>query len=279
MNRLESRIHSLSIQSGDLQTSLHQNSVTQDTIVQNLHQRIPILQQQSTTDQYERSTEQVSNVQEPITRLLAAQQRMELKLDAVIVNSPARAESDISFTMQSPTLIRNLPGQLANMTTVRISTSMSPYLCWDTCNCVCHRRKTRRTPRFSDRVLGTLFLGYTGIPYITPQCDKESCTKRSSPVASVMYLFPSWLLARALILVLRLSSINGLEFSLRAPCIVSRTASIWDISMKGDIEGMRRLLSQQISSPFVMDYYGATPLSVRRVRVIACYKHGLISRF
>ena len=160
MIRLESKIHGLFNHSGDLRTALHQNSMTQDIAIQALHQRIEDLhtvQRQITTDQDQKSTEQASSVQEPITRLLATQQRMELKLDAVIANSFTSAESDISFTMQSPAIIRNLPEQMANMATIRVSTVMSPYLCWSTCNCVCHRRKTRRTPRLSDRVLGTLY--------------------------------------------------------------------------------------------------------------------------
>ena len=95
----------------------------------------------------------------------------------------------------------------------------------------------------------------------------------------MIYLFPSWFLARALILVLSLSFINGLELSLRVPCIVSRTARIWDLSVSGDIEGVKRLFRQRLAGPFDMDINGSTPLLVRKVRVIACHKHGLIAIF
>ena len=256
--RLESGIHGLRSQTTDLQTDLQQirlahgrNSGIRQNSVHNLHQRIEdvqTLQQRIPPLQNESLIEQDATVQEPITRLLAGQQRIEVKLGSIEATSIARvAEACTSIKPSIP--IGNLPACITSTTAVRISTYASRYLCRDSCICSCHRRQTQRTPQLLKKALGTLFFGYVGIPYLTPKCDIEECTQRSDPMVLVTYLFPTWLLARALVVTSKLSSINLLEFSLRVPRIVSPTANIWDFCSNGNIEGMKILFQQGLGSP------------------------------
>lgn len=52
---------------------------------------------------------------------------------------------------------------------------------------------------FLQRLVGTLFVGYTGSPLLTEQCSETSCLQRTTPSVSVTYYFPQWLLQRAII--------------------------------------------------------------------------------
>ena len=208
------------------------------------------------------------NVQESMRHLVMGHQRIEVKLGFDEATCISRAaESDVRSLMQSPTPMRNLPVRNTSAAAVRISASMSRYSCKDNCACVCHRRQAWRTPRPLNKFLGTLFLGYTGIPYITPQCNSKECTQRSSAIALITYLFPSLLLARVLLLVFRFSSMNGLEFNLRVPRIVSSTARIWTLAWTGDIEGTKELFQHGLGSPFDVDsLHSETPLLVCKLK-------------
>ena len=192
-----------------------------------------------------------------MTRLLMAQQRIELQLNTVEATCLGRAAgSNLQSAMQSSSRMISAPA-------IQISASMFHFPCKDNCTCVCHRRRTWRTPRLLDKLLGTLFLGYAGFPYVTPQCDNEKCIQRLSLTGLITYLFPSWLLARAVVLASRLSSTNGLEFSLRIPRVISATAPIWNFCQVGDIDGVKGLFQQGLASPLdVGCWNGFTPLTV-----------------
>jgi hypothetical protein len=46
------------------------------------------------------------------------------------------------------------------------------------CHCVCHRPGVLTTPKFLSDMLGSLFIGYSDIPHLTPQCNVSACNKR-----------------------------------------------------------------------------------------------------
>ena len=161
---------------------------------------------------------------------------------------------------------------IGTTSSVRVSMSSFHWQCEDSCICVCHYRQTWRTPGLLNRFLGMLFIGYAGIPYITPPCDSQDCVQRSCPMTLITYLFPSWFLARIFVFAARFSSMNGLEFNIRIPRIVSSTSIIFDLCYQGDVQGLKALFLQGLSSPFDVDNLrGQTPLHVRRSqRFIYC---------
>ena len=250
-----------------------QSSVKQDTAVQALNKKIGDLdahqhQREAVRDQ--RSSYQATILHEPMARLLTTQQRLELKLDVIEATCVARTtESEVRTIAQSSDRPECLPASTSSMNATRISLSVSRWSCENSCICACHRRQSRRTPRPLDRFLGVLFIGYIGIPYVTTSCDNRECTQRSSPTVSMIYIFPWWLLARAFLLIARLSSRSGLELNLRLPRVVSDTSRIWPICRNGDIEGLMSLIQQGLGSPFDIDSANSTPLLVRKRRICA----------
>ena len=210
---------------------------------------------------------------ESITQYTIAPQRLEVKLENAAAALIARtAESEARATMQLSAYAWTPPAHIFQSSGIQICTSVSHWHCEDSCSCICHRRYAWKTPRLWSHLLGLLFIGYTGIPYISPGCNIHGCTQRSCPTTLITYLFPSWLLARILILVVRFSSIGGLEFNLRVPRVVSHSSVIFDLCEKGDIEGVKGLFRQGLASPLDSCYeFGTTPLMVRMPQIAAFF--------
>ena len=278
--RLESGVHGLRNQIGNLHTNQQQDrtvgdqrATQQGATQQNLYNeigRLQMLHQNSETAQDQRLLEQRAFLQEPIARFATSQQRVELRLDnieaAVIASG---AESEARATVQSSAPGWASPTQTDATRGVQISASISHYQCEDSCSCICHRRYAWKTPRLLNRFLGILFVGYTGIPYISPRCNTQDCMQRSNPMTIITYLFPSWLLARVLVLAVRLSSIGGIELKLRVPHVVSNSSIIFDLCIRGDVEGVKGLLRRGLSSPFDVSINGGrTPLFVRISQIL-----------
>ena len=217
--------------------------------LQNTQQRIAMTQAQ-------RLTEHEVAVKEPIAQLLVAQQRLELKLDVIKARyiadnaeSQTRAGISPNFTTRS-SVDRNL-----TPSRVQITTSVTRWRCAYSCTCSCHRhsRPNKRSPNILDRFIGVLFVGYLGLPKISGQCNDKDCIQQLSATVLITYFFPRWLLARAMILVLKLSSVHGPELNLRIPRIVSHTSRIFQCAGKGDVDGMKEILDRGLGSPMDID--------------------------
>lgn len=59
--------------------------------------------------------------------------------------------------------------------------------CRSGCLCACHVKARSATPGMVDRVLGQMFIGYAGLPLLSPKCDTDSCEKFQAAHVSVEY--------------------------------------------------------------------------------------------
>lgn len=71
---------------------------------------------------------------------------------------------------------------------------------WNTsCRCSCHIEYYMKSPRFLNRVLGSLFIGYCAIPrLLTGSCDNTGCANHSTATVKLNYRFPYWALWRVI---------------------------------------------------------------------------------
>lgn len=71
----------------------------------------------------------------------------------------------------------------ANAETIRIAVSHR-VPCRNWCPCVCHtKRKVKMTlPAVMASLLGTMFVGYTGMPVVNKPCDFRGCRDRQSRI-------------------------------------------------------------------------------------------------
>ena len=98
---------------------------------------------------------------------------------------------------------------------------------------------------------------------VTPRCDVNACTQRTSPTAVFAYYFPQWLVARVALLTVKLSSYDGPQFSLRVSRVVDGNSNIFGYIQRGEIDNVRELLRQRVMSPFDVSHTkGTTVLMV-----------------
>ena len=220
-----------------------------------------MLQHQYQAKQEQQILQQATSVHEPINCLLKSQNRLELKLDAIDAERIARTvASDPQPSRQS---LRGPAYAARSMETIQISMALPYVQCTTGCCCICHRRNPPRTPKILDRLFGILLVGYSGVARVTPTCDSIHCVQRSVPNILISYFFPWWLLARALIILARLSLISGPEMVIRVPRIVNENSRIFNMCTENDTHGLRELVQQGLASPFdVSALRGETALQV-----------------
>jgi len=134
------------------------------------------------------------------------------------------------------------------------------------CCCACHKRHQVQTPRILENLIGTLFLGYSGLPMVTPSCDESSCRQRLIPSTQITYYFPRWFLQRAISLAIMLLPNDGPVASLRVQRAVSGSSKLFDYANIGDVESMKRLFSSGLASPHDVRFdSGTSALQVRQL--------------
>jgi hypothetical protein len=79
------------------------------------------------------------------------------------------------------------PIQPARSEGVRVRLNRSTSSCRAGCYCACHGLRKTATPALVDRLLGQLFVGYAGLPLLSPKCDAEDCEKSQVPEISLEY--------------------------------------------------------------------------------------------
>lgn len=120
------------------------------------------------------------------------------------------------------------------------------------CNCCCHDRYSERSPRVADKIFGTLFTGYSGIPYLTRKCDESSCAQSCSwPHAtfSLTYFFPMWFLSYLITLAVKQHS-WGFDYNLRFIHYVGYSSLMFQYAYQGNVPGMKSLIKSRLGSPF-----------------------------
>ena len=140
------------------------------------------------------------------------------------------------------------------------------------CRCNCHQRGIIRTPKLFEQFIGNLFVGYSDIPHVTPDCNKRDCKRRRRlPSMRLSYFFPTWFWARMLTVTMMYSPRDGLELHrLRVPRIIPPDSTVFRYAEHGDINGIKSLLTNGLASPYDLDQDG---FSVTWVRGAFMYLH------
>lgn len=101
--------------------------------------------------------------------------------------------------------------------------------CASWCSCRCHFKRSLKSPKFLRDILGSLFLGYSGLPILAPPCNESSCRRRSSPAVDITYYFPFWFLSKVFSVNLSLISLGGTRVLLRVPRQVGWESPLWQL--------------------------------------------------
>lgn len=150
-----------------------------------------------------------------------------------------------------------------NADTLQIKTEVQAEgACKRWCSCACHGTQRIRLPRALRDVIGTLFIGYSGLPVLTYPCDERTCRRKSAPSFHLLYYFPIWLVSRLLRVSATLDSMRGLQINLTLPRVVWRYNPLFRFAELDDRDSIQKLFSTRDASPFDVNIDGNSALHV-----------------
>ncbi|KAI9736213.1 MAG: hypothetical protein M1834_001099 [Cirrosporium novae-zelandiae] len=135
----------------------------------------------------------------------------------------------------------------------------SPGSCRSWCSCVCHQKCRFNTPQILRDIFGTLFLGYSGVPFGLLKCSKASCKRNTTFSFQATYYFPSWYFSHSVSLGL-INNLSGTSLSITMRPIVRRS-ELYIFAAQGNVMAVRRLLSNRQAHPNeIHERFGNTAL-------------------
>ncbi|KAF2106429.1 hypothetical protein BDV96DRAFT_590919 [Lophiotrema nucula] len=158
--------------------------------------------------------------------------------------------SRLSPRRPSPAARRQLPAGTQHSDGFSIRVVPFATTCRTGCACVCHSQQKAASPRMLNRVLGQLFIGYTGLPYLSPKCDNHVCAKSRASKVSIEYWFPWSMLSSTIIrLQAGYQASTGTLFQLQTFRSVPDGAECVNFALSGNIDGLKYLFSKGLASP------------------------------
>ena len=137
------------------------------------------------------------------------------------------------------------------------------------CACQCHAVSKLQHPRWIAPLIGSLFIGYSRLPYLcTAGCNESTCTKREDALIKATYYFPTWAsyFSRMLSFVGKWNQLDGHDFSLRMPRVVPSSSDIFMLAQKGNVQGIKMLFSLSKASNYTIEKL-ASPLNLKLMKI------------
>ena len=144
---------------------------------------------------------------------------------------------------QAATFIKSVDTQLG-CPTMRLQ-ALQRRPCNPLCHCTCHKTRRIASPGFLERLLGKLFVGYSGLPSVFRNCTVLGCRQDSSKLVKVTYSFPYWFWQRAVNAAFSYTFATGPELLLRFPCVRPAHSEWFICARMGDADGLKRLLGNK----------------------------------
>lgn len=122
--------------------------------------------------------------------------------------------------------------------------------CRSGCLCACHMQARTATPGLVDRVLGQIFVGYAGLPLLSPTCNIDSCEKYQTAQVSVEYWFPlGFVWSKIIRFQLTYQPHVGPHLELSTLRRVPDSAQCVNFALSGNIDGLKELFKRGLASP------------------------------
>ena len=134
--------------------------------------------------------------------------------------------------------------------------------CKSSCACRCHQRCMLASSKKWQSIVGQLFVGYTGLPVVSP-CDDIRCQPIPETLIEFRYYFPEWFMARVLEIGIQFSKPLRVAQSLRVDRVVWADSKLFLAARIGDVSALKALLSSREGTPYdVIEGNGETALTV-----------------
>lgn len=203
------------------------------------------------------SAQSVQTATDTLQQGITAVLTMSTKLDQQFIdhfNEPHGHFRPLRWPQHEPARV---PGQMTSELLMDLadravcSTAPDQRLCRHWCPCRCHRKQklSFKAPGVVEAMMGKLFFGYSGLPFLKQQCDFRGCQDQRRAVATIEYRFPSWLLSTNAKLHFKYVPNAGPEYQLSAIRRVADDSQSITLAMQGDIEGLKHLFAKGLAGP------------------------------
>ena len=123
--------------------------------------------------------------------------------------------------------------------------------CVPECECTCHRRKKYRSPSIAQKILGEIFIAFSGLSLRSMSCADNRCIQKSHIQksqfsATVTYYLPTLFLRKMISLVLITTSQGDPAACLKVRPI-SSDFSIYRAVEGNDLQAVQKMISNQQS--------------------------------
>ena len=153
----------------------------------------------------------------------------------------------------------------SNSTSVRVRLRQAHQTCQSSCICSCHVVSNKQSPSLLDRMLGKMFIAYSGLPFLGTKCDSETCARGQIPTANVEYWFPLGLCWSQIVRFhIAYDSNTGPSLQLSTLRQVPDSSQCVSFALNGNIDGLKNLFRHGLASP--RDVSSTRGYSLLRVR-------------
>ena len=235
----------------DLQTisTLGSQSIkSQDTIHENLQTSLVRHHDNlshSLSKMYEKVNQRVSTVEELLRQQASQLESNQVKQLGSMYGDPS------TYIRQYPRPRRRSTQHPLDSNPQDIGFRVSQYnACRSGCPCSCHVQANSSTPGVIDRVFGQMFVGYAGLPFLSPKCNTAICEKSQAAQISLEYWFPlGFVWSQIIRFRLTYEPHVGPQFELSSLRRVPDSAQCVNFALKGNIEGLTDLFRRGVASP------------------------------
>lgn len=107
-----------------------------------------------------------------------------------------------------------------------------------------------KSPSAITTLIGRLYMSYGGTPWTrAPSCDSPTCLSSGRSSIQLNYVFPAWLLRRALAISTYWDYVSGISVHIHLPSIIPDSHAIWGYIYHGDLPAVKRLISNKDVHP------------------------------
>ena len=151
---------------------------------------------------------------------------------------------------------------------VQIQATLS-RLCPKTCKCDCHKLRRMRTPGFAAGIIGKFLISYNSFAVWNPRtCSHPSCLNHSATAIRLNYIFPQWIIHRALAFSISWSSGitgHGATMYLNIPRVLPESHDVWKAIDNNNVSRLQYLLKQKEVTPTDVSERGENFLLVETI--------------
>jgi hypothetical protein len=181
-----------------------------------------------------------------LSQILQAQQSTQLTLEGnAVTNTSEEDGTTHQHSGPASSLAQNSRCHDSGPSRVGFRAIRYPQMfCTFNCDCSCHSQRLLRPTPLLNSILGRLFIGYTGAPFLDKRCDSPRCRRRTLPAVHVIYYFPRWFFMRALFLTVSNTLVPSI--SLTFPRVIPGGSTIFRYIRLGNTEGVKNLFTQYL---------------------------------